>query len=200
MINGKMVGLLAAAFVAGSFFASPELRAYAANTVFSTDIVDGEVKTADLAANAVTSAKIKDGEVKTVDIAAGAVAAGRIADGAVGTLKIADNSVSAVDIATDAVGADELQGVTKLLFVSCPITIANFPAGQVGSTGCNVAGIQLGDHVVTTFDSSTTDPGRHCIVPTSSFAGNGNVTVRYRNACATAVSSTFNAEMIIFKN
>ena len=35
--------------------------AYAANTVFSTDIVDGEVKHADLAGNAVTSTNIYNG-------------------------------------------------------------------------------------------------------------------------------------------
>jgi hypothetical protein len=42
--------------------------AYAANTVFSTDIVDGEVKTADIATDAVTSGKILDGTVKLADI------------------------------------------------------------------------------------------------------------------------------------
>jgi hypothetical protein len=89
----KVVGMLVAAFVAGSFVASPELRAYAANTVFSTDIVDGQVKTADLAGNAVTAAKIKDGEVK------------------------------AAEIATDAVGAAEIAGVTKLLFGECTVTV-----------------------------------------------------------------------------
>jgi hypothetical protein len=35
--------------------------AYAANTVFSTDIVDGEVKTADIDNNAVRSTKIGTG-------------------------------------------------------------------------------------------------------------------------------------------
>ena len=37
--------------------------AYAANTVFSSDIVDGQVKTADLANGAVSSTKIADGAV-----------------------------------------------------------------------------------------------------------------------------------------
>ena len=87
--TSKWLGLLAVAFVAGSFVASPELRAFAANTVFSSDITDGEVKTADLGSNAVTAPKIKDGEVK------------------------------AAEIATDAVGAAELQGVTKLIFAQC---------------------------------------------------------------------------------
>ena len=37
--------------------------AYAANTIASSEIIDGEVKTPDLAANAVNSAKIADGQV-----------------------------------------------------------------------------------------------------------------------------------------
>jgi hypothetical protein len=57
--------------------------------VFSGDIVDGEVKTADLASNSVTAAKIKDSEVKAAEIAA------------------------------DSVGASEIQGVTKLIFAEC---------------------------------------------------------------------------------
>jgi len=81
--------LVAAAFVAGAFLASPELRAYAADTVGSIDIIDesilsvdiknGQVKTADLAGSAVTSGKIKDGEVKTRDLANGAVTDAKLA-------------------------------------------------------------------------------------------------------------------------
>jgi hypothetical protein len=46
---------------------------YAVPSIKSADIVDGEVKTADLANDAVTSEKIKNGEVKTEDLASGAV-------------------------------------------------------------------------------------------------------------------------------
>jgi hypothetical protein len=42
--------------------------AYAADTVFSTDIVDGEVKTADLANNSVRTSKIATGQVRSIDI------------------------------------------------------------------------------------------------------------------------------------
>jgi len=45
MISLKIGGIIVAAFIAGAFIASPELRAYAANTVYSTDIVDVEVRT-----------------------------------------------------------------------------------------------------------------------------------------------------------
>ena len=42
--------------------------AYAANTVFSTDIVDGEVKTSDLASNAVGTGKIGNNQVFSNDV------------------------------------------------------------------------------------------------------------------------------------
>lgn len=68
MINAKMTGMLLAAFVAGSFVASPELRAYAANTVGSADIIN----------NTIQSVDIKDSEVKAADIAANAVGASEL--------------------------------------------------------------------------------------------------------------------------
>lgn len=127
MINAKMAGLMAAVFVAGSFVSSPELRAYAANTVFSSDIVDGEVKTPDLANNAVTAAKIKDGEVK------------------------------AAEIATDAVGASEIQGVTKLIFAQCRAnnSVANTPvdAGKQIAVPCSIGGVDIDDSAVVTMNT-----------------------------------------------
>ena len=47
--------------------------AYAANTVFSADIDDGEVKTADLGTNAVRSTKIRNEQVLNQDLGVGAV-------------------------------------------------------------------------------------------------------------------------------
>src|SRR5688572_16005140 len=98
MINAKMLGLLIAAFVAGSFVASPELRAYAANTIGSADIIDNsiqsvdvkdaQIKTADLAGNAVTSGKLKDGEVKTSDLANGAVARAKLGSDVLDSLTV----------------------------------------------------------------------------------------------------------------
>lgn len=41
---------------------------YAANTVFSTDIVDGQVKAADIGADAVTSAKVVNNSLSGIDI------------------------------------------------------------------------------------------------------------------------------------
>jgi hypothetical protein len=123
MISLRIGGIIVAAFIAGAFVASPELRAYAANTVFSTDIVDGEVKTADLANNAVTGAKVKDGDIK------------------------------AAEIATDAVGAAEIVGVTKLLFASCNTDeVVGGSATPEAALGveCTIAGVDSSDQVIAT--------------------------------------------------
>jgi hypothetical protein len=77
--------------------------AYAANTVFSTDIVDGEVKTADLGANAVIGTKITDGTVHSAEIGDGQVRNKDLAGDAVGSDKIIDAAVGAVDLAPNAV-------------------------------------------------------------------------------------------------
>jgi hypothetical protein len=42
--------------------------AYAANTVFSSDIVDGEVKSVDIGNNEIGSADVKDGTINTFDV------------------------------------------------------------------------------------------------------------------------------------
>jgi hypothetical protein len=78
MIRVRYASIIAvAAFVAGSFFASPELRAYA-STIANDVICNGCVGTSDLAGNVVTAAKIKDGEVKAAEIATDAVGAAEL--------------------------------------------------------------------------------------------------------------------------
>ncbi len=56
--------------------------AYAADTIFSSDIVDGEVKTADLGQSAVRSSKIATGQVQTVDLGDGAVTEAKLSPAA----------------------------------------------------------------------------------------------------------------------
>jgi hypothetical protein len=70
------------------------------NTVFSDDIVNGEVKKDDLGGNAVVTGKIADGGVGIADLAASSVTSG----------KVADNSLNSADLGTASVGAFELAG------------------------------------------------------------------------------------------
>jgi hypothetical protein len=100
--------------------------AYAANTVFSTDIVNGEVKTPDLATNAVTSTRILNGAVNMADIKAGAVTSSRVAS----------DTLTASDIA-----GGESNGSISL------------GAGAVANGRCEdfsigVGGVQVGDAVI----------------------------------------------------
>jgi hypothetical protein len=100
--------------------------AYAAGTVRSHDIVNGQVKSADLAANAVKSPKIRNGGVKAPDLAAGSVSSSTVANGSltavdlapgtiggpgsVGTDQIADGAVTGTDIADGSVSLQDLLG------------------------------------------------------------------------------------------
>src|SRR4051794_10742302 len=76
------------------FIALGGAGAYAANTVFSSDIVDGEVKNPDLATAAVTSGKINDGSVSNADLATAAVTSGKINDGSVANGDLGANAVT----------------------------------------------------------------------------------------------------------
>src|SRR5262245_48161364 len=88
--------------------------AYAANTVFSIDIVDGEVKTPDIAPNAVGTGKIGKNQVFSDDVrddtlSGGGLTAVDLAPDSVGTSEIPADAVRGSEIATGAVGGDALQ-------------------------------------------------------------------------------------------
>jgi len=68
MISLKIGGIIVAAFITGSFIASPELRAFAANTVGSSDIINESILSED----------IKNSQVKASDIATDAVGAAEL--------------------------------------------------------------------------------------------------------------------------
>ena len=86
--------------------------------VDSIDIINGEVKTIDLADSAVTSAKIADGTIARIDIALDAINASKILDESIRTADIgslqvtgrviAADAVTASKIAADAVGSSEI--------------------------------------------------------------------------------------------
>jgi hypothetical protein len=157
--TSKWLAIVAVAFVAGSFIASPELRAYAANTVRSIDIVDGEVKTADLGNNAVTAGKIKDGEIKEAEIATAAV--GQRA------------------IAPDSVGAAELIGVTELEFERCVVPAGRIvPGNGFTSFPCNVASVDPDDTLVGTWNGNDA-----CITVANLQPINGAINVGVSNNC-----------------
>ena len=125
--------------------------AYAANTVFSSDIVDGQVRTADIgdlevraadvAANSLGSAKIADGSVKNADLSTGASSSNTIADGGVQGIDVANDSLKGADVDEATLGqvsSARLGGIGRSveandcdpesgLFVACAFTELDVP-------------------------------------------------------------------------
>jgi hypothetical protein len=147
--------------------------AYAANTIFSTDIVDGEVKTQDLAADAVTSPKILDGGVKVTDINDGAVTNTKLGDGAVTSSKIGDGAVTNFKLGSGVVthsklGPDSIDGsnVAAESLTLSDILGANksgaisfsLGANTCGNLNFGVSGAQVGQVVLFSFTGSTAIP------------------------------------------
>ncbi len=137
------------------------------DTVFSDDIVDGEVKTADLdtnavtrpklAANAVNTNKILDGQVGVADIGnsavgiaelvAAAVTTNKIADGAVTSSKIANGSILGLDVANNTLTGSQVDEST--LFNDNSLTGADIDESTL--SGITVANVwSLGGNAGTT--------------------------------------------------
>lgn len=69
------------------------------NTVFSDDLVNGEVKGLDLGADSVGSGKVADGSVKNADLSTGASSSNTIADGGIQSIDVKDDTLTAADLA-----------------------------------------------------------------------------------------------------
>jgi hypothetical protein len=91
-LRSNVIGYVALFFALSS-------SALAANTVFSEDIVNGEVKRVDLANNAVNAPKI----------AADGVGNSELADGSVTGPEVLDASIANTDLANGSVGSNKVQ-------------------------------------------------------------------------------------------
>ena len=80
--------------------------AYAANTVFSADIVDGEVKASDIGTNAVDSARVRDNTLNTFDVHS--FLGVDVVDGSLTGADISDNTIGVNDIGSQQVASDEV--------------------------------------------------------------------------------------------
>lgn len=113
--------------------------AWSANTVYSTDIVNGEVKNADLGTNAVStvkiqdsainSAKILDSTVSNLDLAENAVTNNKIQDGTISSGKLAFAVYTRTEV--DALIASLQDQITAL--TSRVAALENSPALAFGS-------------------------------------------------------------------
>lgn len=88
-------------FIIFSTFLTMHAGSASALTVYSADIVNGEVKTIDLGANAVTTAKIQDGQVLNADVGMDAITTDKIQNGAVMNADLANSSVTDAKLGSD---------------------------------------------------------------------------------------------------
>jgi hypothetical protein len=98
MVFIKVLACIMAAFVAGTFVASPELRAFAAATIGSADIIDGSIQSVD----------IKNGQVKTADLGGSSVTSSKIASGGVANTDIASNAITSSKVSNGTLGYGDL--------------------------------------------------------------------------------------------
>ena len=137
----------------GCFAALATGTAYAANTVFSSDIVDGEVKSVDIGNNEIGSADVKDNTINTfdvhsflgVDVVDGTLTADDLAPGSVGGSEIANQSLTAVDL-----GSNILWNVQR--------NIGVVPANSCVKRPLNLTTAIAGDHLIVTANSSDAAP------------------------------------------
>jgi hypothetical protein len=108
--------------------------AYAANTVRSSDIVDGQVMNADIGTNAVSTVKIGNGAVTSNDIRTDAVGSAEIAAGAVGASEVANDSLTLSDIAGAATNGS--------------VSLSGIPNGRCNQVTFNVASAVVGDTAI----------------------------------------------------
>jgi hypothetical protein len=108
--------------------------AYAANSVFSADIVDGEVKSVDVGDNEIKSADVKDQSLTTFDVST--FLGADVVDGTLTGADIGDGSLKDEDIGEGA-------------SVNLAVSIGSVPAQDC--TGASVTGLNAkGDHVLLT--------------------------------------------------
>jgi hypothetical protein len=74
-----------------------------ANTINSADIIDGEVKEADVGQGAVASHELKNDSILPGDVAPNSLTSGRIADGSLTSADVQNNALTANDIAPNSI-------------------------------------------------------------------------------------------------
>ena len=146
----------------GDLDATNELELPCSGCVGSAEIDDHSIKGNDIENAAVGSLQIEPGAVGTsqienhsikgIDIENAAVGSLQIEPGAVGSSQIENNSIRGVDIEDGAITADDMAGVSKLIFAKCTDTTQVVLNGGQAQFICAVPGAAAGDNVVATLN------------------------------------------------
>ncbi len=104
-----------------SMVALPALAAVASNSVNSSSIIDGAVRTRDIKRNAINSSRIRNYSIRKEDIHSGSINKYKLTSNSVNTYKIQDGTIKNVDISGSAGIADsKINYSTKTGYLSIP--------------------------------------------------------------------------------
>jgi hypothetical protein len=114
------------------------------NTVYSSDIVAGAVRSSDIGLGAVTSSDISNVGIRTSDIGEGAVTGPKIGDGQVGSSDLGEGVVTDSKVAAGSIG--------KSKFAASGLATSSF-TGSLSPGACveaifDAPGVQPGDVVI----------------------------------------------------
>jgi hypothetical protein len=115
---------------------------YAANTISSTDIIDGEVKNPDLAVNAVASSNVFPSTLIGADVATNTLTGSDIGPGAVASSEVADKSLGTTEFATSIPAAritrTSSQGINSLTNTKANFNSEDYDTAGLHSTSSNL--------------------------------------------------------------
>jgi hypothetical protein len=160
--------------------------AYAANTVGSADIIDGQVKTADIGNKQVRSADLQDASVTNAELAPDAVDGSKVLDNSLGTNDVATNSLfgsdifdgtlTSADIGTSAVASTEIANGS---IVSADIASHGIDQSRIAGTdhygNIGVGGLSSGRCTTVTISIGGALPGDAGILTTDGTLPDGEV-------------------------
>ena len=108
--------------------------AYAANTIYSDDIVDGQVKRQDIGYQAVTQGKIADGTISTSKYKSWSVTTGVIAPGAVTDTRVAPDAVTGAKVADNSLGLADIDEASLMFGTVIPAARVESSVSQSSGT------------------------------------------------------------------
>src|SRR5262245_11300293 len=141
LVAQQWIGLIALFLVlaTGTAYALP-----GANTVFSDDIVDGQVTAADIGSGAVASDEIKNGTIVGGDVASNTLGGNKITDASLAGVDVRDGGLTGADVATDSLtGADINEGTLDGLLPAATSAVGTCNADDHFLATCATSGVTL---------------------------------------------------------
>jgi hypothetical protein len=158
--------------------------AYAADTIGSDDIINGQVKSADIGNSQVQSIDVRDDSIGTAELGPGAVTGGNLAANSVNGERVLNNSLTGTDVLDQTItGADigtlRAADIAEFNAVDFPATIGNVSAPSCVRLPISGIGFARTDHLLLTPSTADSNPALEYTIEYDT--ADGNATLRVCN-------------------